>query len=1043
MSEDMFGVLGAPLSEGDDKPLDWKAAAVKGEEGINQLFAFAIELTAPVDQLATKLGNSRAETVEDALLGQPVWFRVGRSTTATKRYGVVASVAARDLVYMADKAHLPLTVEVVPQLWQLHHRRNSRIFQRVYLDEIVSTVLAEHGVRHRWELANPYPRRVYCTQYQETDLEFVLRLLAEEGILFFFEHGADFKPEGTPQRPVEYPEIEKEPDGGIGGALGTLGDLGTALGTDDQVGASIDEDALDPTALGKGSAGPAGAGEVMVFVDRPSYRPAAEPGLHLDLRPDPGMITNEKQVGEFNRWQRVRPLRVELHDYDFKRPMMDLRARYQLSASDEQTERFEDYDHHGEYLHPDSETLKAKAAVHLEQHRAETVVWQGRSANPLLAAGHGFELQDPNVERQGAYAVVRICHDWRSAAVPMTDEAGETAVVGQLPVASQPHIKNQLERHRLLPQLAVGRGLSTDEAALEDTYQNRFEAVAKTVPYRPPRPPRRLCNTTESAVVVGPVGQDIYTDKYGRVKVQFHWDRHGRFNEKSSCWVRVLHPWAGSGWGFQFIPRIGMEVVVAFLGGDPDRPVVMGSLFNETHPLVEKLPLKAARSGIRSQTTPDGGGFNELTFDDRKGEERVFLKAQFDLTEEVGHNHTLTVNERQDLTVGADQRIGVKTDRFVGVGGHSSTLIGANRTEAVGANRSTVVKRNSQSRIEGNTVERVDGVAVRAVDRDELIEVNGSRNLSVHGSSLLHVGGGSSGDPNPHASVFVDGPCYVTATDGIIVRAEKPDGKAASLRLECGDTFVELDGENITLRAKNILVQGDDTTRVLGGKGELKLAKGADLRHQTVDVQAAGGGRMQLDANARLQGAELSLTKPAPPGAESATDDTESFPPNVDLTFTHLWLKGDKAIAKTRYRVTVADRVEEGTTDEKGRLKFHAPEDADVAQVTLWANESYPEVYPPDGGPLEWLVRLCKKLEPADSAQGAAQRLRNLGYDPADEAKEPQLAEIAVQGEGPPLRGATAAAVRAFQHDRRDEAPLVATGQLDEDTVTELEKIYE
>src|SRR5262249_44782585 len=143
----------------------------------------------------------------------------------------------------------------------------------------------------------------------------------------------------------------------------------------------------------------------------------------------------------------------------------------------------------------------------------------------------------------------------------------------------------------------------------------------------------------ETAVVVGPEpgaaltpelasARNIYTDAHGRIKVQFHWDLEGRRDDKSSCWLRVSQPWAGAGWGAQFMPRIGMEVVVTYLGGDLDRPLVTGCVYNATHTPPFALPENATRSGLRTQSVPSGHGANELWFEDGDGREQVYLHAQ-------------------------------------------------------------------------------------------------------------------------------------------------------------------------------------------------------------------------------------------------------------------------------------------------------------------------------------------------------------------------------------------------------------------------------
>src|SRR6185437_13658773 len=158
-------------------------------------------------------------------------------------------------------------------------------------------------------------------------------------------------------------------------------------------------------------------------------------------------------------------------------------------------------------------------------------------------------------------------------------------------------------------------------------YRNRFRAVPASVPFRAERPLRKVRQSLETATVVGPVGEEIYTDESGRVKVQFHWDLQGKFNDKSSAWLRVVQPWAGTGYGAQFLPRIGHEVLVGYVDGDADRPIVLGSLHNGVNQTPFTFPRDKTQSGIKTWTSPDGQGGHELIFEDKAGSEIVALRS--------------------------------------------------------------------------------------------------------------------------------------------------------------------------------------------------------------------------------------------------------------------------------------------------------------------------------------------------------------------------------------------------------------------------------
>src|SRR4051812_40393388 len=175
-----------------------------------------------------------------------------------------------------------------------------------------------------------------------------------------------------------------------------------------------------------------------------------------------------------------------------------------------------------------------------------------------------------------------------------------------------------------------------------EPYRCSIEAMSTRLRFRPARlTPRPFVHGPQTAIVTGPAGEEIYTDEYGRVKVQFHWDRQGRSDANSSCWLRVSQAWAGAGFGAIQIPRIGQEVIVDFLEGDPDQPIITGRVYNAHQMPPHKLPGAAVNSGIRSSTVK-GQGNNELTFDDTAGKEHVYLRAQYGMSTMVGHDQNNT-----------------------------------------------------------------------------------------------------------------------------------------------------------------------------------------------------------------------------------------------------------------------------------------------------------------------------------------------------------------------------------------------------------------
>lgn len=269
---------------------------------------------------------------------------------------------------------------------------------------------------------------------------------------------------------------------------------------------------------------------------------------------------------------------------------------------------------------------------------------------------------------------------------------------------------------------------SVTHDASHEHYRNRFEAIPKATAYRPPRVTPKPRMHTQTAQVVGKAGEEIWTDQYGRIKIQFPWDRDGKNDETSSCWVRVVLPWSGKGFGMQFIPRIGQEVIVTFIDGDPDRPLVTGCVYNGDNTLPYALPDNQTQSGIKTNSSKGGGGFNELRFEDKKDAEEVFLQAQKDLkvnvlndsTATIGHDETLTVQNARTRTVKeGDETITLeKGKRTVTIQTGSDTLdvkdsrtvtVGADQTHNTGGNYNHKVSGNYELTVDGNLTIKVSG----------------------------------------------------------------------------------------------------------------------------------------------------------------------------------------------------------------------------------------------------------------------------------------------------------------------------------------------
>ncbi|RXU68362.1 type VI secretion system tip protein VgrG, partial [Pseudomonas protegens] len=209
-------------------------------------------------------------------------------------------------------------------------------------------------------------------------------------------------------------------------------------------------------------------------------------------------------------------------------------------------------------------------------------------------------------------------------------------------------------------------------------YRNRFLATPWEVFFRPAldHPKPRVLGS-QTAVVTGPPGEEIHTDPYGRVKVQFHWDREGQGDDQTSCWLRVASSWAGDRYGALAIPRIGMEVLVDFLEGDPDQPLISGCLYHQEHPAPYELPANKTRSTFKTLSSPGGGGFNEVRLEDRKGAEHIFVHAQRDWDENIRHDQKIRVGHERHDTVEGNSYSELKAEEHRTIHGERKTEIRA------------------------------------------------------------------------------------------------------------------------------------------------------------------------------------------------------------------------------------------------------------------------------------------------------------------------------------------------------------------------------
>jgi type VI secretion system secreted protein VgrG len=278
-------------------------------------------------------------------------------------------------------------------------------------------------------------------------------------------------------------------------------------------------------------------------------------------------------------------------------------------------------------------------------------------------------------------------------------------------------------------------------------YRNTFQAFPSSASFRPLRvTPKPRIYGTQTAIVTGKSGEEIWTDQYGRIKVQFHWDQLGQNDENSSCWIRVAQGWAGKNWGAIFLPRIGQEVVVSFLEGDPDRPLVTGAVYNGQQPVPYTLPDEQTKSTVKSNSSKGGNGFNEIRLEDKAGSEELYLHAQKDMTIDVLNDQTTTITNNRTVTIQEkdDSLTVTKGNRAVTVsqGNETLTVSQGDRTVAVSQGKEThSVQSTRDVTVTGNETHTNKADFSQTVSGNYTLKVTGTLTIQATGDLTLKTDG--------------------------------------------------------------------------------------------------------------------------------------------------------------------------------------------------------------------------------------------------------------------------------------------------------------
>lgn len=477
----------------------------------------------------------------------------------------------------------------------------------------------------------------------------------------------------------------------------------------------------------------------LVLADQSSNLPAC-PNSPISYDTQVGGLADPEVIINWHVEQEVKTGKYTVTDYNFTTPSTNLLSNeptvVELSASQD----LELYDYPG--LHTTKDEGDTVAKVHMQEEEAGHMVVSGAGNARALMSGFSFQLKNHYRSDQNTNYVTTEVRHFGSA----------------------------------------GQSYTTAGTTGGETYSNHFTCIPASVPYRPLRvTPKPFVQGPQPALVVGKSGEEIWVDKYGRVIVQFYWDRLGEKNENSSCWIRVSQPWAGGNWGAIWIPRIGQEVLVSFLEGDPDRPVITGRVYNADQMPPYTLPDNQTRSTFMSRSSKGGGSsnYNELRFEDLKGQEQIFMNAEKDMDlrvendsrEFIGANRHLIVTTNQQEQVQADKHLHVQGSQFEKIDTNLSLNVGGNQMESVTGNKSLSVTGNQSESVTGNVSLSVTGGKNESITMGYAmtamsIHLTGQAGIVIECPAGITLKSGSNSVDISPGGVFVTGTPFVFLNSG-------------------------------------------------------------------------------------------------------------------------------------------------------------------------------------------------------------------------------------------------------------------------------------
>ena len=819
-------ILQTPL--GKDAML---AVGMSGTEALSTLFRITID------------AKTLRETVFpfDKVLGQPVGLQLSLPKTGIRYFhGICVRLAQGN----SDEEFTSYRLEIVPKLWLLTKKTQSRIFQQLSVPDILKKVFA--GLTVEYKFSGTYQPRDYVVQYRESDFDFAARLMEEEGIFYFFKTAesshtlvvADDKqshPVIVGQSTITYKSHTEQADTG--------------------------EDCISYWSKVQDQV----SGKFLLW-DHTFELPHRKNDSTKTLTETTAMgkVTHKLPVGDY----------ANLEVYDWP---------------GEYAQRFDGIEPNGgeqpAELGKIPDDAKRTVNLRMQAAAAAAVTVRGEGEARQMAAGHKFsvivlptDLATTPIKPDGEYLLTSVSH---FAELPASYRGSSTA----------------------------GKGF---------VYRNSFTAIPSALQYRPQQTTEKpVVPGAQTAVVVGPPGEEIFTDKYGRIKVQFHWDREGKMNAASSCWIRVAHLSAGRGWGMMSIPRIGQEVVIDFLEGDPDQPLCVGCVYNPDQMPLYKLPDEKTKSSIRTNSSPGGDGYNAIRFEDKAGKEQIYTHAQkdmdvrvrSDLMERVGKDHhqrvgfylandhkgdasgeTKTGNQYEEVAIDSHRKVHRHMDEQIGgdykllVGGidgpgnvdvhikkakheliddTSDLVVKKAVTETFDDTYNLTIKGAVNRSFNGAVHDTTDGAVESKVGGNADHDIGGDRTEAVGGKADLKIGGDHSQDVGGNVSLSV----------------------GANYDIEVSGSLGAKGGSTVTIQAGSLLVLEAPTICLKGDGGFITITAAGVAISGTMVLINSGGAAVPGKPPVPKKPKAPKAPKAAKP-AKDAKDAKPTKPKDADLSKT-------------------------------------------------------------------------------------------------------------------------------------------------------------